>query len=165
MKTWLTLLLLSTLFTGCNSGLQTAVNENESATQQILVKGTSSVNDVSFTILKKGQYPESTAGKQERTIYYSDNATDVEAFQDAYLRLTNTIAPEFDGTIIIAKMGQKNSGGYDIEVESVKDNGRFMEVTLHESTPDGGLVTMALTNPFIVIYLPNNHKEVKIIDN
>ncbi len=163
MKTWLILLLLSALFTGCNSGLQTTVNENELANERILEKGTSSMNDVSFTILKKGQYPEFTEGKQERTVYYSDNAADVEAFQEAYLHLTNTIAPEFDGTMIIAQMGQKNTGGYDITVESVKDSGRFMEVTLHETSPKG-LVTMALTNPYIVINLPENHKEIKIIE-
>ncbi len=164
MKTWLTLLLLSILFTGCNSGLQTAVNEDTSATQQILVKGTSSMNDVSFTILKKGQYPESTAGQKETHIYHSDVQGDVEAFEEAYLTLTNEIAVSFDGTVIIAKMGEKRTGGYSIEVESVKDSGRFTEVTLHETSPQG-LATMALTNPFIIIYLPNNHKDVKIIND
>ncbi len=164
MKTWLTLLLLSILFTGCNSGLQTVANENESATQQILVKGTASMNDVSFTILKKGQYPASTAGQKERAIYHSDVAADVEAFDEEYLALTNEIAPSFDGTIIIAKMGQKRTGGYSIEVESVKDSGRFTEVTLRETSPQG-LATMALTNPFVIIYLPDNHKDVKIIND
>ncbi len=164
MKTWLTLLLLSILFTGCNSGVQTAVNDNETSTQKILTKKDSSVSQRStFTLLKSGQYPISTEGEKETLIYHSDVAEDVEKFEDAYLALTNEIAPSFEGTIIIAKMGQKTTGGYSLEVESVKDTGRFMEVTLVSTSPNG-LATMALTNPFVIVYLPNNHKDITIID-
>jgi len=164
MRTWLTLFLLSALFTGCNSGIQTNVNEDESSAQTLLSKGTSSMQDEnSFTILNSGQYPISTEGEKETTIYHSDSAEDVAAFEEAYMRLTNEVAPSFEGTIIIAKMGQKSTGGYSIEVESVKDSGRFMELTLVSKSPNA-LATMALTNPFVVVYLPNNHKDVKIID-
>jgi len=117
----------------------------------------------SFTILNRGQYPISTKGAKKTTIYHSDVASDVEAFKVAYIALTNKVAPSFDGTIVIAQMGEKSTGGYNIEVESVKDTGRFMEVTFNSTSPEG-LATMALTNPFVVIYLPNNHKDVKIID-
>lgn len=164
MKTWLTLILLSALFTGCNSGVQTTVNENETTTQKVLTKKDSSVSQKnSYTVLKSGQYPEFTEGEKETTIYHSDVEADVSAFEEAYITLTNEIAPSFDGTIIIAKMGQKSTGGYKIEVESVKDTGRFSEVTLVSKSPNG-LATMALTNPFVIIYLENNHKDVTIID-
>ena len=164
MKTWLTLFLLSLLFTGCNSGIQTDVDEGETSTQKLLSKGTSSMqNENSFTILNSGQYPISTEGEKETTIYHSDVAEDVRAFEEAYIALTNEIAPSFEGTIIIAKMGQKSTGGYSIEVQSVKDTGRFSEVTLVSQSPNG-LATMALTNPFVIVYLPNSHKDVTIID-
>ncbi len=164
MKTWLTLILLSILFTGCNSGIQTSVNDNDTITQETLIKGSSSMdNETTFTILNSGQYPEYTEGEKETLIYHSDVAEDVVKFEEAYLTLTNEIAPSFEGTIIIAKMGQKPTGGYNIEVESVKNTGRFTEVTLHSSTPNG-LATMALTNPFVIVYLPNNHKDVTITD-
>lgn len=164
MKTWLTLLLLSALFTGCNSGIQTNVNENETATHEIISKGTSSMENTSnYTILNSGQYPVSTEGEKETLIYHSDVVEDILAFEDAYIALTNEMPPSFEGTIIIAKMGQKSTGGYSIEVENVKDAGRFTEVTLVSTSPSG-LATMALTNPFVIVYLADNYKDVTIID-
>ncbi len=164
MKTWLTLFLLSLLLSGCNSGIQTSSNDNETITQEILNKGTSGMQEEStYSILNSGQYPIATEGEKETTIYHSDVAEDVVAFEEAYIILTNEVAPSFEGTIIIAQMGEKSTGGYSIEVESVTDAGRFMEVTLLSSSPSG-MATMALTNPFVIVYLPNNHKEIKITD-
>lgn len=164
MKTWLTLIVLSTLFTGCNSGIQTTTNDNDTMTEEILSKGTSSMQEEkSFTIINSGQYPISTKGEKETIIYHSDVAEDVEAFEEAYITLTNEIAPSFDGTVIIAQMGEKSTGGYSIEVESVTDAGRYMEVTLVSTSPSG-LATMALTNPFVIVYLADNYKDVIIIE-
>lgn len=164
MKTWLTLLLLSTFFTGCNSAVQTKINEHDISEETLFQKGTSSMQEKSaFTILSSGDYPTSIDDEKETTIYHSDVEADVLAFEDAYITLSNEIAPSFDGTIIIAKMGQQRTGGYTIEVESVVERTRFTEVTLHSKTPEG-LATMALTNPFVIVYLPNNHKEIIIID-
>jgi len=164
MKTWLTLLLLSVLLTGCNSGIQTSVNEHESSTHTVLTKGSASMeNKNNFTILNSGQYPISTEGEKETTIYHSDIAEDVVAFEEAYITLTNKVAPSFEGTVIIAKMGQKSTGGYSIEVESVKDTGRFTEVTFVSKSPSG-IATMALTNPFVIVYLPNDFKDVTVLD-
>jgi hypothetical protein len=163
MKTWLTLLLLSVTFIGCKSGVQSTVLEQEQRTQNILSRGETMDTSINYNILKSGQYPVDTAGEKETLVFYSDDASSVEAFETAYLSLTNEIAPSFEGTMILAKMGEKNSGGYSIEVESIKDMGRLVEVTLLSKSPDG-LVTMALTNPFIMISLPDNHKEIKIID-
>jgi hypothetical protein len=163
MKTWLTLFLLSLLFTGCNSGLQSAYTTDESTTE-LLTKGTFSMQNIQeYQIIKASDYPIMIEGEKERVVYHSDSAEDVEAFKEKYLKLTNEIAPEFEGTIIIATMGEKRSGGYSIEVESVVDSGRYIEVTLQTKTPTG-LVTMGLTNPYIVLYLPDSHKEIKIIE-
>jgi hypothetical protein len=163
MKTWLTLFLLSLLLTGCNSGLKSTYMIDESTTE-LVAKGTFSMqNQPEYQILKASDYPIMIEGEKETLIYYSDVAEDVEAFKEAYLHLTNEIAPQFEGTIIIAKMGKQRSGGYSIEVERIEDSGRFIEVTLGMHTPTG-LVTMALTNPYIVLYLPKSHKEIKIIE-
>ncbi len=163
MKTWLTLLLLSFTFVGCKSGVQSTVVEQEETTQKVLSRGNSMESSVNFSILKSEEYPVDTAGEKETLVFHSDDASEVEAFNAAYLTLTNEIAPSFEGTMIIAKMGEKRSGGYSIEVQSVKDSGRFVEVTLLSKSPDG-LATMALTNPFIIVSLPDNHKDIKIID-
>jgi len=88
MKTWLTLLLLSALFTGCNSGVQTAVNDNETTTQKILSNKDSSMSQKNtFTLLNSGQYPISTEGEKVTTIYHSDVDEDVVAFEKAYMKL------------------------------------------------------------------------------
>ena len=164
MKTWLTLLLLSALFTGCNSGVQTAVNDNDTKTENVSTKKDSSVSEKnSYILLNSGQYPDSTKGEKETIIYHSDVAEDVVAFNEAYITLTDEVAPSFEGTIIIAKMGEKSTGGYSIEVESVKDAGRFTEVTFLSKSPSG-MATMALTNPFVIVYLPNDFKDVTVID-
>jgi hypothetical protein len=163
MKTWLTLFLLSLLFTGCNSGVQSTLSEQDESKQQKVLSGNTMQTTVNFSLIKSGQYPVDTAGDKETLVFHSDDATEVEAFNSAYLTLTNEIAPSFKGTMILAKMGEKSSGGYSIELESVKDTGRFVEVTLVSKSPNG-LATMALTNPYIIIALPENHKDIKIID-
>jgi len=163
MKTWLTLILLSLTFVGCKSGVQSTAVEQEERTQTLLSRGSSMESSVNYSIVKSEQYTVDTAGEKETLVFHSDDASEVEAFEAAYLTLTNEIAPRFKGTMILAKMGEKRTGGYSIEVQSVKDAGRFVEVTLLSNAPQG-LATMALTNPFIMISLPDNHKDIKIID-
>lgn len=164
MKTWVTLILLSILFTGCNSGVATDADETATGTKQVLSQGNQDMKaDEKYTILNSGQYPEVTAGEQERHIYHSDVASDVEKFEKEYLALTDKVAPSFEGTVIIAKMGEQTTGGYTIKVESVKDAGRFTELTLVSNQP-GQFATTALTNPYIIVLLPNNHKDVTIIE-
>jgi len=164
MTKWLTLVLLSSIFIGCNSGVQTSVNNHETISQNIQNRGESTMeNRQSFLVLANSSYPVSTKGDKTRTIYRSDVASDVEAFKEAYLRLTNEIATDFQGTVIIAQMGEKRTGGYKIALESVKEVGAVTEVTFISSAPTG-MATMALTNPYIIVYLPDNFKEIKIID-
>ena len=164
MKTWLTLIVLSILFTGCSNGVQTTMSEDDSIMKESFNAGTSSMKEENnFIVLNSGQYPSETEGEKVTTIYHSDVAEDVVAFEEMYMKLTDEVAPSFEGTIIIAQMGQKSTGGYSIAVESVEDTGRFMEVVLVSTSPSG-LATMALTNPFVIVYLPDNHKDVTIID-
>ncbi len=163
MKTWLTLILLSLFLGGCNSGLQTTLND-EQTSSDILTKGTASMpQQPRFEIIKSEIYPSNIEVQKETLVFHSDDAEEVAAFEDAYLALTDEVAPTFDGTMIIATMGQQKSGGYSLEVASVEDAGRYTAVTLLSKTPTG-LVTMALSNPYIIIYLPDDHKEIKIIE-
>ena len=164
MKTWLTLFVLAGLFSGCNSGVNRTLEDETLSTNKVVASGATQMQEKqSYTIIKSDEYPVNIEGEKETWVYFSDSQSDVESFNEAYLTLTNEIAPDFEGTMILAKMGEKSSGGYSIEVESVKDLGRFVEVTLVSKAPTG-LATMALTNPYIFISLPNNHKEIKIID-
>jgi hypothetical protein len=140
------------LFSGCTS----------STTIEKEVRG---LENSTYNIIKTSQYPVDTRGKKEFLVYHSDKQSDVEAYVVEYERLTDEVAPEFDGSMIIAKSGEKRNGGYKISVSDVLDKGRYTEVTiLLESSGAECMTTMALTNPYIVLELPNNHKDVKFVE-
>lgn len=165
MKNWLTLFLLSFLFVGCSSSIQTNNIQNDSVAEEILQRGSSSMqDDATYMVLHSGQYPRESEDIKETKVFHSDDSTALVEFREMYTAMTGDEAPIVDGTVIIAKMGIQNTGGYSIELESVKDSGRYMDVILSYNAPTSQLVTMALTNPYIIIYLPNNHKEINVIE-
>ncbi len=115
-----------------------------------------------YKIIKTGGYTMDGDGTKEDKVYYSDSTSDVQNFINDFKNLTDDKAPEFTGSMIISKSGTKSSGGYNMRVESVVDAGRYTVVTtLLEAPGKGCLVTLALTNPYIVIEIPDNHKEIK----
>lgn len=122
-----------------------------------------------FNIIKTSQVPtdylEYSEGKKEFLVYHSDTPNDVKAFETEYEKLTNKTAPKFQGNMIIAKSGTKSSGGYSISIESVKDSGRFTEVTLLSKSPGRGcFATTALENPYIIVEIPDNYKDIKFVE-
>ncbi len=164
MQTWLTLLLLSIFFVGCNSGIQEDVKNSTDAREMFLLKGSNSMQTgMNYTILAQGDYPAIAKNQKSIHVYYSDNEADVDAFKEAYVDLMGKEAPSFEGSAIIATMAEKKSGGYRIEVEHVEEKESSVEVDLHfkEAT---GLATMALTNPYLIMIIPDNHKEVLVSD-
>ncbi len=117
-----------------------------------------------YNIIKTGEYQLEDDGKKENKVYFSDSSSDIENFKNDFRKLTDERIPEFKGSMIISKSGTKNSGGYNLSVDSIVDAGRYMVVTtILESPGKGCIVTMALTNPYIVIEIPDNHKEVEFV--
>lgn len=58
---------------------------------------------------------------------------------------------------MVIYMGQRNTGGYSIQVENIIDHGESKIVYVYESSPPkDGMVTMAITYPLTVIKLPND---------
>lgn len=58
--------------------------------------------------------------------------------------------------VLAVFMGQKNSGGYGIEIKRVIDTGKKIVVVVEEITPpEGAIVTMALTQPFHIVKIEN----------
>ncbi len=115
-----------------------------------------------YNIIKTGEYQLEGDGKKENKVYFSDSVSDIENFKNDFRKLTDDKAPEFTGSMIISKSGTKNSGGYSLRVESVVEADRYTIVTTILETPGKGcIVTMALTNPYIVVEIPDNHKEIK----
>ncbi len=151
-KSILFTLLGLALFSGCTSATtaEKEVREVESPT---------------YNIIKTSQYPADTRGEKEFLVYHSDTQSDVTAFVTEYEKLTDEEAPIFEGNMIIAKSGEKSNGGYKISISDVIDVGQYTEVTILLEAPGTEcMATMALTNPYVVVEFPNDHKEVKFVE-
>ncbi|UQD57255.1 protease complex subunit PrcB family protein [Flavobacterium sp. K5-23] len=67
-----------------------------------------------------------------------------------------------NANFIVLNMGEKNTGGYSIGVESVVETDKNLIITVKETNPKpDSRVTMALTNPYCVVKL-NSKKEIII---
>ncbi|WP_035672801.1 protease complex subunit PrcB family protein [Flavobacterium sp. 83] len=78
--------------------------------------------------------------------------------------LKNKISPNDIQTsnFIILNMGNKNSGGYKIEVESAVETEKNIIVTIKETIPGPNeMITQAITNPFCLVRI-NSKKEIII---
>jgi hypothetical protein len=92
-------------------------------------------------------------------------ADEVKAFELEYKRLRGEDAPKFEGNMVVAKSGEKRNGGYKISITNVADAGRYTEVTILLENPGKGcMATMALTNPYVIAELPDDHKDVKFVE-
>jgi hypothetical protein len=61
--------------------------------------------------------------------------------------------------ILIAHLGEKNTGGFGIDVEKIELEEETLVIQTKLSVPEkGGYVTMAITNPFCVTIIPKAKK-------
>ncbi len=59
--------------------------------------------------------------------------------------------------LLVCFLGEKTTGGYDINIESVKFSSTSAEVILKEIVPEkNAMVTMSFTSPYIFVTLPKN---------
>jgi hypothetical protein len=57
--------------------------------------------------------------------------------------------------VVVAYLGQQSSGGYSIEITSVRRAGTVLAVSVNERRPaSGDVTTMALTSPFMAVSIP-----------
>lgn len=67
--------------------------------------------------------------------------------------------PQIDfstGTLLAVFMGEKNTGGFGIEIKEVIDTGKQIVALVEEITPqEGGMVTMAFTSPYHIVKVEN----------
>ena len=166
MKKWLSLVILATMISGCNSSVQESVKNGES-NQEVVLKGEKSMKTIEYKIIKKSSIPrdqvEYMEGKKANLVFHSDSSTEVKAYELEFEKLTGEDAPEFDGVMVISKMGTKSTGGYSLDIDTVVESDRYVEVSLLSNTPKG-MATMAFTNPFIIVNIPSTHKDVKILE-
>ncbi|GLB51783.1 hypothetical protein NBRC110019_08220 [Neptunitalea chrysea] len=77
---------------------------------------------------------------------------------------THLAAPKVDYNtemLLILCMGQKRTGGYQINVKSIEEKGQLIEVTVEETVPaEGDMVTMMTTKPFTIVKLKSTNKKL-----
>ena len=143
---------------GCAVG-QTTLKENNMSNRTL--------KPLRYHILRSGEVPadpdEYMHGKRAYEVYHTDDPKEMEAFVKSYRRLTGEAPPEVSGTIIVAKFGTRNTGGYGFEIRDIRDEGRVVKVVLAPQKPSG-MVTQAFTNPWMVILLPDLHKEIEVVE-
>jgi hypothetical protein len=113
--------------------------------------GKPAMMEKNFTILKQEEY-----GGLEKAANYIITAQKDMVLMYKDLGFTEIPLVNFDEkTVVAVFMGQKNTGGYSIGIESVTIKGNVAEVQVKETHPDG-MVTMALTNPYCIAVIPKS---------
>ena len=114
-------------------------------------------NDKGFNILKQSEY----GGRETKGF---DKVTDARSFKELYRALNIENIPEVDfskSNVVALYMGQRNTGGYSITIETMRADGETTYLKKKETTPEpGSMVSMALTAPYVIVAIPKTGKVV-----
>lgn len=118
--------------------------------------------DTKFETIDSGKYcGHRTAGQY----VIRDNAE----WQNLWGKVNSDKIPQPEAPVVNFKeqmvlgvfLGEKNSGGYGIEISSIQETDSCLEVYIKEEAPQpGGAYTTALTQPYHLVKLPLTGKEV-----
>ncbi len=118
------------------------------------------MTDESFKILKQ----ESYGGWENKGNVIIKSQSALNSLYKEINSAEDTPQVDFTKNQVVALfMGQKNTGGYSIGIESLKINGTTSEIKIKETKPDGGIVTTALTNPYCIAVIAKT-EHVKFIE-
>jgi PrcB C-terminal len=118
-----------------------------------------------------GTFCQYNSGFTERQrLVISDTAAWTSAWQQLWSR--HSPQPELPTVdferevVLLASMGQRNSGGYVIELRNVTELANGLEVTVAEMSPDitTCLVTAALSEPLVALRIPRPQGEVRFTE-
>ncbi|MCO6176196.1 protease complex subunit PrcB family protein [Flavobacterium sp. NRK F10] len=108
----------------------------------------------------------STGGNEKASVAIIDNYNDLINEVDK-LNISDAISEALlnvdleQNNVLVLHLGQRNSGGYGIEIEKMYEKKNILYIKTKEIKPGkGDMVTMALTNPFTIVLIPK--KEVVI---
>jgi hypothetical protein len=140
LKKIISLLSLSILFMSCKP-IQPIADEN----------------DV-YQVVYKSQI----GGKKEKSNLIIKNYEDFNALiselnigEEEFEKLLSIDLEKHD--LLVCFLGEKTTGGYDIDIERVKFSPNSSEVVLKEIVPEkNAMVTTALTAPYMFVTLPKN---------
>ncbi len=118
------------------------------------------ISDNSFTIIHK-----SNIGGSEKPghLLIQDNETYIKFIESLKLdesEYANFLEVDFKTkNILVLFQGQKNSGGYAINVESVRNEDKTIFIKKNEIVPKKGeIVTTVITSPFCIVLIPKGNK-------
>lgn len=117
---------------------------------------TSKKVDMDFKILYSGQNTTIEGSDYllvDNNQKYIDVIKELNINEDSYNKLLDIDFTK--NNICILLLGQRNTGGYSIEVQSMKKIKGILYIDKKENTPaKGEMVTMALTNPYCIVVIP-----------
>jgi hypothetical protein len=159
MKKILILLCAVLIITGCKESssnlldVNNAVNNNNSST---------GIESIKYEEIARG----SNCGINIEKNYVIKNDGEWKAFWAELNKNQSSIKPQpiidFNQDMIIAiTLAQKNSGGYSIQIDGLINNNRDLAVSATMNEPQGGIVTQAITQPYVVIKTKKLEKIIK----
>jgi len=107
-------------------------------------------------------YKSQIGGKKEKSNQIIKNYEDFNALiselnigEEEFEKLLNIDLEKHD--LLVCYLGEKTTGGYDIDVEKVNFLPNSSEVILKEIVPEkNAMVTMVVTTPYMFVTLPKN---------
>ncbi|NER15904.1 protease complex subunit PrcB family protein [Spongiivirga citrea] len=146
------LILLTALMAACGPVKQQNGNMEEASSEN--------QKQVSFEVLVQ----HSHGGYDKPQIKVIKEPTELQA---VYAKINMTRRPgfpipevDFDKEMIIGLyMGEKNSGGYSISIDSVEETKNELIINVKESEP-GLVATTVICQPFCIVKMPTTKKEV-----
>ncbi|HUH51916.1 MAG TPA: protease complex subunit PrcB family protein [Flavobacterium sp.] len=96
-------------------------------------------------------------GKQRESYEVIDNHIDLSK---TYAIIKDELVPNIDfakARIVVLFMGQKNTGGYAIGIEEVREKANKVIVKIKKTYPDG-MATMVITEPFFIAKINTTKK-------
>mgnify|MGYP002712488633 CR=1 FL=1 len=118
---------------------------------------------IEFTIVKEGE----NSGFTEFGKYFIEKAEGMPVIWDSIYKnyLKKDPIPEIDfekNEVYLVAMGEQNSGGYSIKVESVKETKKEIVVTVVSLKPGKGcMTTSVMTYPYQLFLIPKQSKSVR----
>ena len=108
---------------------------------------------VSYQVLTDSAYK----GKQTESYEIIDNHEDLKKL---YKTVKDDLVPNVDfakSRVVALFMGEKNTGGYAIGIESIRKEKGKVIIKVKKSYPDG-MVTMALSQPYVIAKINTTKK-------
>lgn len=116
---------------------------------------------VSFTVLNSGSFLGGTAGDTKVLESYRNQADYDSAVNTYSLRVDGEVIDFTANQVVLISMGNRNSGGFTIAAESVRDAGDYIEMTVILSSPGTDCITTdAITHPYQLLKI-DSLKEVR----